>query len=131
MELIHRVGYAGAFSFKYSARPGTPAAAAARQIPEDVKDARLQALQKLLVEQQSAFNRSCEARVFPVLFDKPGRKPGQAVGRSPYLQPVHVEGAAALMGQLRRVKIASVLPNSLKGVLAEETPASSQLACAR
>ena len=119
MALVREVGYAGAFSFKYSPRPGTPAAVAAKQIPDAVKDERLQALQALLTEQQAAFNRSCNGRTFPVLFEKPGKKPGQAVGRSPYLQPVHVEGAAPLIGQLRNVKIAAVLPNSLRGVLAE------------
>jgi tRNA-2-methylthio-N6-dimethylallyladenosine synthase len=119
MALVRSVGYAGAFSFKYSARPGTPAAAAARQIPDTVKDERLQALQALIVEQQAAFNRSCAGRVFPVLFEKPGKKPGQAVGRSPYLQPVHVDGAYSLMGEIRDVRVAQILPNSLKGVFAQ------------
>jgi tRNA-2-methylthio-N6-dimethylallyladenosine synthase len=119
MALVRDVGYAGAFSFKYSARPGTPAAAAGKQIPEAVKDERLQALQALIVEQQAAFNRSCAGRVFPVLFEKPGRKPGQAIGRSPYLQSVHVDGAHALMGQIREVRVAQILPNSLKGVFAQ------------
>jgi tRNA-2-methylthio-N6-dimethylallyladenosine synthase len=119
MALVRSVGYAGAFSFKYSARPGTPAAVAAKQIPGDVKDERLQALQALIVEQQAAFNRSCAGRVFPVLFEKPGKKPGQAVGRSPYLQPVHVDGAHSLMGEIRDVRVAQILPNSLKGVFAQ------------
>ncbi|HEX3485287.1 MAG TPA: tRNA (N6-isopentenyl adenosine(37)-C2)-methylthiotransferase MiaB [Micropepsaceae bacterium] len=122
MELVRNVGYAGAFSFKYSARPGTPAAAAAKQIPEAVKDERLQALQALLSEQQAAFNRSCAGREFPVLFEKPGKKTGQAVGRSPYLQPVHVDGAAPLIGQMRNVRVAAVLPNSLKGEFAGTPP---------
>jgi tRNA-2-methylthio-N6-dimethylallyladenosine synthase len=117
LALVREVEYAQAFSFKYSPRPGTPAAAARKQIPEDVKDARLQALQALLSEQQAAFNASCEGRTFSVLFEKPGRKVGQAVGRSPYLQPVHVEGAANLIGQIRDVRIEAVLPNSLKGAL--------------
>jgi tRNA-2-methylthio-N6-dimethylallyladenosine synthase len=118
MSLVRTVGYAGAFSFKYSARPGTPAAAA-KQIPDAVKDERLQALQRLIGEQQAAFNQSCAGRVLPVLFEKPGKKPGQAVGRSPYLQPVHVDNAQALMGEIRDVRIAQILPNSLKGVLTE------------
>jgi tRNA-2-methylthio-N6-dimethylallyladenosine synthase len=119
MSLVRAIGYAGAFSFKYSARPGTPAAAAAKQIPDAVKDSRLQVLQGLIVEQQAAFNRSCAGRVFPVLFEKPGKKSGQAVGRSPYLQPVHVDGAEALMGEIREVRVAQILPNSLKGVFAQ------------
>jgi tRNA-2-methylthio-N6-dimethylallyladenosine synthase len=127
VELVRSVGFAGAFSFKYSARPGTPAAAAQKQIPDSVKNERLQALQALLNEQQAAFNESCAGRMFPVLFDKPGRKPGQAVGRSPYLQPVHVDGAAPLIGAMRKVKISAVLPNSLRGVLVD-APAEKALA---
>ena len=118
MALVERVGYAGAFSFKYSPRPGTPAAAAKDQIPDVVKEARLAALQALIDKGQHAFNASCVGRVMDVLFEKPGRKAGQAVGRTPYLQPVHVEGAAGLIGRVAAVKIATALPNSLKGVLA-------------
>jgi len=117
LDLVREANFAQAFSFKYSARPGTPAASVARQIPDELKSERLQILQALLIEQSRAFNRACKGRVFGVLFEKPGRKPDQAVGRSPYLQPVHVEGAAALIGRLASVEIAAVLPNSLKGVL--------------
>jgi tRNA-2-methylthio-N6-dimethylallyladenosine synthase len=117
MSLVREVGYASAFSFKYSARPGTPAAAQAKQVPEDVKVARLAELQALLIVQQAAFNASCEKSVMPVLFEKPGRKKGQAVGRSPYLQSVHVEGAFDLIGEIRDVRIDAVGPNSLKGTL--------------
>jgi tRNA-2-methylthio-N6-dimethylallyladenosine synthase len=116
MDLIKRARFAGSFSFKYSPRPGTPAAAM-KQVPEEVKSERLAALQALLAEQASAFANSCGGMSFDVLFERPGRKPGQAVGRSPYLQPVHVDGAAALLGQMRKVKIAAVLPNSLRGEL--------------
>src|SRR6202007_2997355 len=91
LALVREVGYASAFSFKYSARPGTPAAATAKQVPEDVKSERLQILQALLAGQQNAFNRDCAGRTMDVLFDRPGRKAGQALGRSPWLQPVHVE----------------------------------------
>jgi tRNA-2-methylthio-N6-dimethylallyladenosine synthase len=118
MDLVRRVGFAGAYSFKYSPRPGTPASTE-RQLPEDIKNERLQALQAILFEQQRAFNKSCEGKTFSILFEKPGRKKGQAVGRSPYLQPVHVDGALPLIGQLREVRIAAALPNSLKGVLVE------------
>ncbi|MGB8363598.1 MAG: tRNA (N6-isopentenyl adenosine(37)-C2)-methylthiotransferase MiaB [Rhizomicrobium sp.] len=123
LSLVGEVGYAQAYSFKYSARPGTPASAAARQVPEDEKRARLAELQSLLAAQQAAFNRACEGRVMPVLFEKPGRRPGQAVGRSPYLQPVHVEDAQRLIGSVRDVRIDAVLPNSLRGTLqgADET----------
>jgi len=128
LALVREVGYAQAFSFKYSARPGTPAAAAARQIPEAVKDDRLQALQALLTQQQNAFNQSCAGATLSVLFEKPGRRQGQGVGRSPYLQPVHVDGAAPLIGELRSVKIIEVLPNSLRGALADgKAPAAKRV----
>jgi tRNA-2-methylthio-N6-dimethylallyladenosine synthase len=117
LALVREVGFAQAYSFKYSPRPGTPAASARKQIPGEVKDARLQALQSLLTLQQTAFNASCAGRTMPVLFEKPGRNAGQGVGRSPYLQPVHVEGAAGLVGQIRDVTIETVLSNSLKGRL--------------
>jgi tRNA-2-methylthio-N6-dimethylallyladenosine synthase len=117
LSLVREVGYAQAFSFKYSPRPGTPAASSAGQIPEDVKSARLLALQELLAAQQARFNQDCAGRVMPVLFEKPGRKAGQAVGRSPYLQPVHVEDAMHLMGRVCDVRIDAVLPNSLRGAL--------------
>jgi tRNA-2-methylthio-N6-dimethylallyladenosine synthase len=117
LSLVRLVGYAQSFSFKYSARPGTPAAAR-KQVPEDVKSARLQALQALLGAQQDEFNAACAGRVLSVLFEKPGRKEGQGVGRTPYLQPVHVNGAASLIGQLADVRIDAVHANSLKGTLA-------------
>ena len=117
LALVREVGFASAFSFKYSLRPGTPAAVQGKQVPEDVKIARLAELQALLVQQQAAFNASCEGRVMPVLFEKPGRKKGQAVGRSPYLQAVHADGASDLIGQISDVRIDGVGPNSLKGTL--------------
>jgi tRNA-2-methylthio-N6-dimethylallyladenosine synthase len=115
LDLVREIGYAQAFSFKYSPRPGTPAAAAGKQIRDEVKSARLHALQELLSAQQDAFNASSRGRVFPVLFEKHGSKAGQAVGRSPWLQPVHVENAADLIGTISPVRIADVLPNSLRG----------------
>ena len=117
LALMREVNYAAAFSFKYSPRPGTPASASAKQIPDDVKSERLQILQTLLIEQQSKFNRSCTGREMKVLFDRPGRKPGQVLGRSPWLQPVHVENAIELIGQIRDVHIESASSNSLKGAL--------------
>ena len=115
LDLVRQVGYAQAFSFKYSPRPGTPAAATVAQIPEAVKSERLYALQALLTEQMNLFNARAEGRVMPVLFDKYGRLPGQAAGRTPYLQPVHVNGAAAYIGEVHQVRISKVLPNSLLG----------------
>ena len=128
MTLIREIEYAGAFSFKYSKRPGTPASAARKQISEDVKSARLEALQALLIQQQQAFNRSCVGRTLSVLFEKRGRNAGQAIGRSPYLQAVHVDGASDFIGQIRDVKIVSVGPNSLKGALLGATQREAALA---
>lgn len=118
LSLVRDVGYAQAFSFKYSPRPGTPAATQPKQVPDEVKSDRLQALQSLLQRQQASFNESCAGKTMDVLFEKSGRRPGQAVGRSPWLQPVHVEGAEPLIGTIHQVRIDEVLPNSLRGTLA-------------
>lgn len=129
LALVRGVGFAQAFSFKYSPRPGTPAASALDQVAEEAKQERLAALQALLREQQRRFNQSLVGRCMSVLFAGVGRKPGQVAGRSPYLQPVHVETPAAplaLVGQIREVRILSALPNSLSGTLDREEPA---LAC--
>jgi tRNA-2-methylthio-N6-dimethylallyladenosine synthase len=115
LQLVREVGYASAFSFKYSRRPGTPAAAMAGQVAEEVKAERLARLQALLEEQQAAFNAAQAGRVLPVLFEKPGRRPGQIAGRSPYLQPVHCEGEPGMIGQIAPVKIVSASRNSLAG----------------
>ena len=131
MALVRAVGYAQAYSFKYSPRPGTPAAADSKQVPEDVKDARLQELQALLLTQQAAFNSACVGKTMSVLFEKEGRQPGQAIGRSPYLQAVHADGADHLIGQIVSLRIAEVRPNSLKGVLlSKHTMATQQKAMA-
>jgi tRNA-2-methylthio-N6-dimethylallyladenosine synthase len=117
LELVRAVGFAQAFSFKYSPRPGTPAAAAPHQVPEADKNARLQELQALLREQQSAFNADCVGRVVPVLFTGPGRRPGQIGGRTPWLQPVHPVGPQSLIGRIAHVKITAAHPNSLSACL--------------
>ena len=115
LDLVEEIGFAQAFSFKYSPRPGTPAASAPAQVPEKVKSERLAALQLLLTKQQREFNESCVGRVLPVLFEKPGRHEGQLVGRSPYLQGVHVAAEAALMGQIVPALISGASANSLAG----------------
>ncbi len=120
LALVRRVGFAQAFSFKYSPRPGTPAAGAPAQVCETDKDSRLQALQALLREQQTAFNAASVGQAVPVLFAHPGRRPGQLGGRSPHLQPVHAAGPAALIGQVRPVTIDHAHPNSLSGTLQPE-----------
>ncbi|MGX8272372.1 tRNA (N6-isopentenyl adenosine(37)-C2)-methylthiotransferase MiaB [Brevundimonas diminuta] len=117
MDLVRRVNYASAFSFMYSPRPGTPAATMAAQVPDAVAKERLHALQGLLTEQQVAFNQSLAGRVLPVLFEKKGRHGAQAIGRSPYLQSVHVEDADQLIGRIVPVEIISGQQNSLTGRL--------------
>ena len=117
LALAARARFAQAFSFKYSARPGTPAAALEDQIPEQVKRERLYALQSLIDGDRHAFDRATVGRRLDVLFEGRGRKPGQIAGRSPYLQAVHVEGPEALIGRIAAVDIAGASPNSLTGVM--------------
>ena len=119
LALVDTVGYASAFSFKYSPRPGTPAAALPDQVPEPVKEARLAALQAAIERNRQAFNARSLGVTFDVLFEKPGRHPGQLVGRSPYLQPVQVLAPTTRIGELASVTITQVGPNSLFGTLAE------------
>jgi tRNA-2-methylthio-N6-dimethylallyladenosine synthase len=121
LDLVRAVGYASAFSFKYSRRPGTPAAAMSGQVHEDVKDDRLQRLQALLADQQTAFNRGLEGRTIPVLFERTGRHPGQLIGRSPYLQAVHCSAPSSQIGRIAPVTIIGATHNSLAGALAMET----------
>lgn len=117
MDLVRDIGFAGAYSFKYSARPGTPAAGAPGQVPEAEKDRRLQELQALLRDQQQAFNRACVGRVVDVLVTGTGRHPGQIAGRSPWLQPVHLTGPASLIGTMVPMTIVAAHPNSLAASL--------------
>ncbi|MGZ3279223.1 MAG: tRNA (N6-isopentenyl adenosine(37)-C2)-methylthiotransferase MiaB [Caulobacteraceae bacterium] len=117
LQLIREVRHAAAFSFKYSRRPGTPAAAMPGQVDEAVKDERLARLQALLIEQQKAFNAAQVGQVLPVLFERKGRHEGQVVGRSPYLQGVHAHGPDSLIGQIVPVRITGSSLNSLTGEL--------------
>ncbi len=121
LDLIRAVGYASAFSFKYSRRPGTPAAAMPGQVPEAVKSERLHRLQALITEQQGAFNAAQAGRTLAVLFEKLGRNRGDLVGRSPYLQAVHVKAPASLIGRIAQVRIAGAGKNSLAGEAVLET----------
>ena len=115
LELVRDVVFAQAYSFKFSPRPGTPAAAMANQVTDEVKSARLQQVQALLRAQQSAFNGACVGRRLPVLFERAGRSPGQLAGRSPYSQAVHAIGHDALIGDIVEVDIIAAGPNSLEG----------------
>lgn len=114
LKIVRAVNYAQAYSFKYSARPGTPAAELDGQVPSEAMDERLQRLQALLNEQQLAFNQSAVGRRTTVLLERQGKKPGQLIGKSPWLQSVHLETDATL-GELVNVEILSAGPNSLAG----------------
>jgi len=121
LALVNQVGFAQAYTFKYSPRPGTPAAVEESQLCEDVKAERLAGLQQLIGAQSQAFNQTCVGRVLPVLLERPGRKPGQLVGRSPYMQSVHVAvpevALTRLTGQIMDVAVEAAHPNSLTGRL--------------
>jgi tRNA-2-methylthio-N6-dimethylallyladenosine synthase len=117
LELVREIAFSQAFSFKYSPRPGTPAAALTTQVPEDVKSSRLAILQDLLLQRQNAFNLASVGRTLPVLLERAGRHPGQLVGRTPYLQPVHVDAPDRLIGSLQPVRLVGLRGNSLTGSL--------------
>jgi tRNA-2-methylthio-N6-dimethylallyladenosine synthase len=114
LRIVEAVGYAQAFSFKYSPRPGTPAARMDDQVPAPVMDERLQRLQALLGRQQLAFNQASVGRCTQILLERPGRKPGQLIGKTPWLQSVHLETDAAI-GDLVAVELLAAGPNSLAG----------------
>ena len=139
LDLVREVGFAQAFSFKYSARPGTPAAGAGPQVAEEEKRARLLELQELLRLQQARFNAACAGLTVPVLFTGPGRRPGQIGGRTPWLQPVHVIAPVHLIGTELPVEIADARPSSLSACLpnplrsfpaAPLSPLTQERACA-
>jgi tRNA-2-methylthio-N6-dimethylallyladenosine synthase len=114
LGLVEAIGFAQAYSFRYSPRPGTPAALAP-QVEEGVKAQRLAELQELLARQQRAFNESCIGGEFPVLFEMRGRHPGQLVGRSPYMQAVHVAAPDRALATLQTVRVTTASANSLGG----------------
>ena len=120
LALVREVNHATAFSFKYSRRPGTPAAAMPGQVAEAVKDERLARLNALLDEQARAFNAAQVGKVLPVLFERPGRHPGQLIGRSPYLQAVHATAPDRLIGQIVPVRIEAAARMSLGGALVSQ-----------
>jgi len=117
LRLVREVGYAQAYTFKYSARPGTPAADMEDAVPEAVKAERLAALQQLIGAQQTAFNRSAVGSVQPVLFERRGAHPGQLVGRGPWMQSVHAEAPDRLLGRIVPVRILDGHANSLSGAV--------------
>jgi tRNA-2-methylthio-N6-dimethylallyladenosine synthase len=120
LSIVEDVGFATAYSFMYSPRPGTPAAALADQVPEAEKSERLQRLQSVITRQWRAFNASFDGHTMDVLFEKPGKLPGQLVGRTPYLQAVNVMAQPSLIGSLVAVNITEIGSNTLFGALADE-----------
>jgi tRNA-2-methylthio-N6-dimethylallyladenosine synthase len=115
LAVVREVNYASAYSFKYSERPGTPAAERKDQVPEPVKAERLQRLQALLNQQLQNFNARCVGRTLPVLIEKPGRNDGQMIGRSPYLQSVHADVPHSKLGEVLQLHITRTMTNSLTG----------------
>ena len=124
MNLVREVGYAIAYSFKYSPRPGTPAADMFGHVPEEVKDERLQRLQALLKQQQTEFNASKVGETLSVLVTGKGKMPGQAHGRSPWMQAVHFDAPESLVGQIVDVKIVGSTMSSLTGEYAHAVEAA-------
>lgn len=116
MDLVRRVGFTSAYSFRYSARPGTPGSLLPNRVPETVASERLHALQALLQDQATAFNRAMIGQRMDVLFDRPGKHPGQLLGRSPWMQPVVTEDPALAIGDLVVVTITGATASSLTGV---------------
>ena len=117
LSLIDKVGYASAYSFKYSPRPGTPAAGSDEQVPEEVKAERLEALQQLINAQQFAFNKRTEGQVMDVLIERNGGRDGQMAGRTPYMQAVNVAADEALLGKIVSCQITEAKQNSVVGVI--------------
>jgi len=122
LNLVDEVGYASAYSFKYSPRPGTPAATMEDQITPEIMDERLQRLQARIIANQVAFNAASIGKETDILIDRKGRFPGQMIGKSPYLQSVHVHTDAAI-GEMVRVQLTTAGPNSLSGSLLRQVAA--------
>jgi tRNA-2-methylthio-N6-dimethylallyladenosine synthase len=127
LALVTQIGYAGAYSFKYSPRPGTPAADMRETVSAAEMDERLVRLQELIDSQQSAFNKAMIGNTVDVLFERAARNPGQIVGRTAYLQPAHVMASPDIIGQVLPVRIESLERYSLLGELAAASHAQPAL----
>jgi tRNA-2-methylthio-N6-dimethylallyladenosine synthase len=123
LGIVHETRYAQCFSFKYSSRPGTPAADMDGQIAPEVMDERLKRLQAAINEHQLAFNQATVGKRTTILLERKGRHPGQLIGKTPWLQSVHVEAAHARIGDLIEVDILSAGPNSLAGAVTAQQAA--------
>ncbi len=125
LRLVEEVSFASAYSFRYSRRPGTPAAVLPKQVPEPEQARRLAVLQSLLADQQHRFNRQFEHTTVPVLFERRGRRTGQLAGRSPWMHAVHADADSTLLGTLQSVRVTRAGPHALTGVLAADSPSAS------
>ena len=125
LALVTQIGYAAAYSFKYSPRPGTPAAEMRETVSAADMDGRLARLQELIDSQQSAFNKAAIGATVDVLFERAGRNPGQIVGRTAYLQPAHVMAEPDIIGQVLPVRVESLERYSLLGELASPRPSTA------
>jgi tRNA-2-methylthio-N6-dimethylallyladenosine synthase len=126
LTLVDEIGFAGAYSFMYSPRPGTPAAEMDGQIPPEVKAERLQRLQAVITRRQRAFNAAFAGRSLDVLLEKPGKRPGQLVGKTPYLQTVQVMAPQAMIGEVARVAVTEVGSNTLFATLSSASPSPAR-----
>jgi tRNA-2-methylthio-N6-dimethylallyladenosine synthase len=124
LRIVDEAEYMAAFTFRYSPRPGTPAASRADQVSEEIANARLYELQAKIDARAAAFMAARAGETADVLFERPGRRPGQIVGRSPWLMPVHVDGPVALIGTIARVRLTAARGNGLFGELAAPARAS-------
>ena len=115
LDVVNEVKYIQAFSFKYSRRAGTPAAVMDNQVEEKVKKERLNVLQDLLFSYQEAFNKSCVGKIMPVLFEQKGRHKGQLIGRTPYMQNLHIETNSDNINKIIEVEVTEATTNSLSG----------------
>ena len=126
LTLIEEVGFVQAYSFKYSPRPGTPGASLGNQVPEEIKSERLKMLQDLVFATQRKFNETCVGTLIPVLLDRPGRKLGQLVGRSPYMQAVHVTAPSRYLGERVYLKVEEAFTNSLGAIFSDPSKSDQQ-----
>ncbi len=128
LSIVVETGYAQAYSFKYSPRPGTPAATMADQVPEAIMDERLARLQAAIAEQAQRFNAATVGRRCELLLERPGRKPGQLIGKTPWLQSAFVTAPGLAIGDLVTVDITNAYNNSVEAVVVESTPLPSKAA---
>ena len=120
LDMVDRVGYIQAYSFKYSRRAGTPAAVYPGQVPEKIKAERLNVLQEKLFSRQLNFNKECIGKIMPVLFESKGKNKGQLFGRTPYMQNLHTEAPAESLNRILPVRVTGATVNSLSGTVIQQ-----------